>query len=149
MNTRGVFYGLTLQHNIRHISRALLEGIAFRMRSLRDVLVEIGVDIPEIYTSGGFTRSGLWLQTIANVLGQELLIPKWGDTSSLGAALWVLLGKGIIEHLEDINDMLPTKRIILPEPEIASRYVEIYSIYRELYAALIDTFNRTTELPKI
>ena len=60
------FFGLTLEHDIRHLSRALLEGIAFRFRSLQEMLAEIGVEIGQVIASGGFTQSKLWMQVVAD-----------------------------------------------------------------------------------
>jgi sugar (pentulose or hexulose) kinase len=44
---------------VRHLARALLEGIAFRFKNLHGVLTEIGVDAQRVIASGGFTKSGL------------------------------------------------------------------------------------------
>ena len=57
LNARAAFFGMSLEHELRHVARALLEGIGFRFKSLLQVLLEIGVDVRKIVASGGFTQS--------------------------------------------------------------------------------------------
>ena len=78
LNARAAFFGMSLEHELRHVARSLLEGVGFRFKSLLEVLLEIGVDVRQIVASGGFTRSESWLQVMADVLGRELNVPAWG-----------------------------------------------------------------------
>ena len=141
MNTRGVFFGLTLNHDLKHMVRSLMEGVAFRLRSVAEVLDEMGCKIREIRVSGGLTRSDLWPRIIASSLDTELRIPQWGETSSLGAALWALLGGGVINNLEDIKDLVPVTRSYMPVPADAERYDDLFKLYKELYDALQKPFD--------
>jgi gluconokinase len=106
MNARGVFFGLSLNHDVRHLARSLMEGVAFRLRSIRDTLDDLGAEVSEIRASGGFTHSDLWPQIIASVLNHNLVIPANGETSSLGAAYWALLGSGVVERFEDLHPLV-------------------------------------------
>ena len=146
MNTRGVFFGLTLDHSLNHMVRALLEGVAFRLRSLAEVIDEIGCETNEIRVSGGITRSELWLQIIASALNLELHVPRWGETSSLGAALWTLLGTGVIDDFANINDLIPLGRSYLPVAEDAKQYRKLYLVSKDLYSALERSFDEISEL---
>ena len=146
MNTRGVFFGLTLDHSLDHMIRALLEGVAFRLRSLAEVMDEIGCKTSEIRVSGGLTRSGLWPQIIASALDLELHLPRWGETSSLGAALWTLLGTGVIEDFEKIEELIPPGRSYSPIAADAKRYHELYQVYKEIYSALGESFEMKTAM---
>jgi gluconokinase len=146
MNTRGVFFGLTLDHSMDHMIRALLEGVAFRLRSLAEVMDEIGCETNEIRVSGGLTRSGIWPQIIASALNLELHIPRWGETSSLGAALWSLLGTGVIDDFEKIKDLIPLGRSYSPVAEDAERYHQLYHVYKQLYSALGRSFDKIANL---
>ena len=57
LNARAAFFGMSLEHGLPHMARALLEGIGFRFKSLLEVLVDIGLDVEQIVASGGFTQS--------------------------------------------------------------------------------------------
>jgi len=146
MNARGVFFGLTLDHSLDHMTRALLEGVAFRLRSVAEVLDEIGCETNEIRVSGGLTGSELWPQIIASVLDLQLHIPRWGETSSLGAALWALLGTGEIDGFERIEELIPLERSYSPLAADAQRYNELYRVYKALYTALGPSFDKIADL---
>jgi gluconokinase len=146
MNTRGVFFGLTLKHNANHIARALLEGVAFRLRTLKEVLNEMGCEINEIRASGGLTHSELWPQIIASALKVELRSPQWGETSSLGTALWALLGTGDIHNLEDIRGLIPLTRSYRPAKKDSERYDQLFQIYQDLYLAMEKSFKQIADI---
>jgi gluconokinase len=142
MNARGVFFGLTLEHDARHMARALMEGVAYRLRSIRDVLDELGAGVQEIRASGGFTHSDLWPNIIASVLNQDLAIPASGETSSLGAAFWTLLGLGVVERFEDLSPLGKVTTTYSPNSQEAVLYNSLYQIYLDIYFQLGETFER-------
>jgi gluconokinase len=146
MNARGVFLGLSLDHGVNHMARALLEGVAFRLCSVAEMLEGIGCHATEVRVSGGLTQSELWPQIIAAVLNVELRIPQWGETSSLGAALWALLGTGVIDTFEQINNLVPMAQSHKPNAAEARRYSELYGLYKEVYTALCPAFDRLAAL---
>ena len=107
LHARALFFGLALDHKIEHLARAVLEGISFRFRSVYDVLTEITGDIRQIRASGGFTHSPFWLQITADALNRELVVPVWGETSSLAAALWAIKRADTLSSLQDIDKLIP------------------------------------------
>jgi len=143
LNARGVFFGLSLDHKMERLARSVLEGISFRFRSVYDALAEITGDIKEIRASGGFTRSPFWLQTTADVLNRELAVPVWGETSSLGAALWAINGADTLSSLHDIERLIPIGDVYEPDPRAAETYERLYENYKDLYAAVSSLFDRT------
>ena len=142
MNAKAVFYGLTLEHDARHLARAVVEGVAFRLRSIYDVLQSQGTSIEEIRASGGFTNSPLWIQTVASALGHELITTVWGETSCLGAALWALYGSGVIHSIEEMGQLVQVKEIIPGDPQTEQVYQKQYRLYQDLYSALQGLFRR-------
>jgi gluconokinase len=146
MNARGVFFGLSLEHDLRHMARALLEGVAFRLRSIKDVLEENGIITRQIRASGGFTRSSLWLQIISDVMNQPLAVPKWGETSSLGAAFWVLLAIGAVESLEKFIELVHLGASYEPTASDSSLYDQLYRVYQEIYHSSLTCFDRLQTL---
>jgi len=142
LHARAAFFGLSLDHKIEHLARAVLEGISFRFRSVHDVLAEITGEVRQIRASGGFTRSPFWLQTTADVLNRELIVPAWGETSSLGAALWAIKGAATLSSLEDIEKLIPIGKVCRPIPRNAEIYERLYGVYSDLYAAVSPLFER-------
>lgn len=148
LNARALFLGMTLEHGVNHLARALLEGIAFRFRTLKEVLTDVGVELREIRASGGFTKSSLWLQVMADALDQELMIPVWGETSALGAALWALLSARGETRLERAADFVILEYSCRPNAESAEIYNRIYPLFKELYRSLEKDFDAVAELQR-
>jgi gluconokinase len=142
LSARACFLGLKLDHGAGHLARSLLEGVAFRLRSVLRLLVELNPGIREVRASGGFTNSPLWLRIVGNVLNRELAIPAWGETSCLGAALWALMGGGALASLEEAGRLVRISRTTSPDPAEAGLYDRAYSLYQDLYVALSPFFPR-------
>lgn len=142
LHARAVFFGLSLDHKLEHLARAVLEGVSFRFRSVYDVLADITGDLRQIRASGGFTHSPFWLQLVADVLNRELVVPVWGETSSLGAALWAIKGADTLSSLEDVERLIPVGHVCRPQPGNAEVYDRLYDLYRDLYAAVSPHFTR-------
>ena len=146
LNARALFFGMTLEHGVKHMARALLEGIAFRFRTLKEVLTDVGVDVRQILASGGFTKSPLWLQVMADALDRDLVIPIWGDTSALGAAFWALLSERGGEGLEKAGDFVELGDSCRPDPESVRIYNRMYPLFEKLYQSLEKCFDEVAEL---
>lgn len=148
LNARAILFGLTLHHDIRYISRAVLEGVAFRLRSLSEILCTLSGDIREVRASGGFTHSSLWPQIIASVTNRDLLVPTWGETSSLGAAFWAMLGAGALPHFEKASELVTIGEQFSPNPEEVAIYDRLYPIYVGLYASAQNAFDQIAAIQK-
>jgi gluconokinase len=146
LNARAVFFGMSLAHEARHLARALLEGMAFRFKSLFEVLTELGLDVRQIVASGGFTKSEFWLQVMADALGRELSVPEWGETSTLAAAFWPFLSMGGTGSISGIQDWVRFGRIQRPVPGHAAVYDRIYPQYTGLYRSLTGAFDEIARL---
>jgi xylulokinase len=140
---RGAFVGLTLGHDRRHLTRAVLEGVAFGLRDGLDLMVAAGMPAPsQIRASGGGTASPLWRQILADVLNAEIATVSTTEGAAYGAAILAAVGAGWFERVETAADALTTATPAAgPGPE-ASRYAELHARYRELYPALAPTFHR-------
>ena len=86
-DARGAFAGLTLRHDRGALVRAALEGVAYGLRDLLELLRELGVrpDVGRI--SGGGARSALWRRIVASVLDLPLETTAAEQGSAFGAAL--------------------------------------------------------------
>jgi xylulokinase len=134
---RGAFVGLTVQHDLRHMTRAVMEGVAFGLKDGLDLMVEAGTAAPdEIRASGGGTRSRLWRQILADVLQARIALVPAEEGAAYGAALLGAVGAGWFDSLEKA-----TAEVIRVEPtaspsEDVELYAEAHHRYRQLYPAL-------------
>lgn len=137
----GVFFGMSASHTRAHFMRAVLEGVAYALRSIYDVFAENG-SIDKMRIIGGGAKSELWRQIIADVLGCALEQPhmRSSDVTSLGAAAIAGNAAGILsmERLGGFGLI----GVCRTEPDIASRvaYDRGYAVYSRLYPSLKELF---------
>ncbi len=139
-NSRGIFFGLHMNHNKRHMIRAALEGIIYRMFSVYSVLEEVSGPLQEIRVSGSFTRSQLWLQIMADVFGKKICVPGEPQGSAFGAALLGFYALGIINDLRQVDSLISIQQSVLPIPKHHTLYQRLYQIYNSIYWKLQPEF---------
>jgi xylulokinase len=144
---RAAFVGLTVRHNRSHMSRAVLEGVAFGLRDSMDLILGAGLEqISQVRISGGGSRSRLWRQIIADVLGSELVTVNTTEGAAYGAALLAGVGIGAWRSVEEAcQACIKVMEKVQPGEQEVGIYNEIYPKYRELYPALKPTFHAVAE----
>ena len=142
-SARGAFVGLTVRHTRPHLTRAVLEGVAFGLRDGLELMRRAGVDLPaELRASGGGTRSALWMQIISDVLRTPLSVTATAEGAAYGAALLASPVAGWYGSVTTATGALVTTsgstRPVRPDD-----YEQPYQLYRSLYPALAPQFAAT------
>ena len=138
---RGAFVGLTLHHERRHLTRAVLEGVAFGLRDSFELMRSVGVPGgSEIRATGGGTASPLWRQILADVLETAIATTSTSEGAAQGAAMLAAVGAGWFPSVEDACRAC-VRFGDETEPSGSAPYREPYARYRELYPALAPTFH--------
>jgi xylulokinase len=139
---RGAFVGLTLAHDRRHLTRAVLEGVAFGLRDGLDLMTQAGMPAPsQIRASGGGTASPLWRQILADVLGAEIATVNTTEGAAYGAGLLAAVGAGWYPSVDDACEALVTATPTAAPGADAAAYTHAHAIYRDLYPALAPSFS--------
>jgi xylulokinase len=142
-NARGAFVGLTLRHTKAHLTRAVLEGVAFGLRDSLELLQELGQPVKQVRVSGGGARSALWQQILADVFGVELVTVNVTEGAAYGAALLAGVGAQVYPNVEAACErIIRITQRVEPIPENVARYAECYALYRSLYPALKPAFDQ-------
>ncbi len=140
---RAGFIGLTIGHDRRHLTRAVLEGVAFGLRDGLDLMVAAGMPAPDrIRASGGGTRSPLWRQILADVLEAEIDTVDTPEGAAYGAGLLAAVGAGWFPTVASASALATATPAAAPGPDAAT-YRTAHARYRELYPALAPTFRAT------
>jgi glycerol kinase len=92
---RAVIGGLTRATTRAHIARAVFEGIAFRLREVRDAAALAVPAIGALRADGGASRSDTLMQIQADVLGTPVERLAVAEASALGAAVGAGVGIGL------------------------------------------------------
>lgn len=135
----GNFFGVKLQHTQANFSRAVLEGICFAMKDVLDAVQQNSEPITQINISGGFTKSEIWVQTLADITGKKLAILQADDASAVGAAFIALKIIGVMKEYPETSNGLV---IYQPNPANRDIYDKNFTIYKQLYTALKETMHR-------
>ncbi len=145
---RGAFIGLTVRHKMAHMTRAVLEGVAFGLRDSFELMKSAGLgEITQVRVSGGGAKSALWRQILADVFGCELVTVNTTEGAAYGAALLAAVGAGAYSSVEAACDAtVQVTGSTLPIPAQVKAYDKIYPLYRDLYPALTSSFKRIHEL---
>jgi xylulokinase len=138
---RGAFIGLTVRHAQAHLTRAVLEGVAFGLRDSFELMKVAGLaDVTQVRASGGGLRSSLWRQILADVLGAEIVTVTTMEGAAYGAALLAAVGLGEFATVtEACEAVVRVDGRTSPGHQIDA-YEQTYQLYRALYPALKPTF---------
>ncbi len=131
---RGAFLGLHLGHTRGDLYRAILEAIGYGFRQHTEILAELGVRLELARVSNGGSKSLVWKQILADVLGVPLYPVLDHPGAALGAALAAAVGAGLLADWADASPTLARSvrgRPVEPDPALADRYAEAYQIYRD------------------
>lgn len=141
---RGGFIGLTLRHTRGHMTRAVLEGVAFGLKDSFNLFQAAGLEqISQVRASGGGTKGALWRQILADVLESELVSVNTTEGGAYGAAL--LAGVGVGGWPDVAAACRATIQLTgktMPDPEKYEAYRKNYLVYQELYPLLKNTFHK-------
>lgn len=133
---RGAFVGLHLGHTRGHLYRAALEAVAFGFRHHVEVFHELGVNLSAARVTNGGSRSALWKQILADVLGTSLSPVLDHPGASFGAALAAGVGVGSAPGWSIVSELARLGSPIEPRPAYRERYDELYGVYRALEPVL-------------
>jgi len=141
---RGSFVGLTLRHGRGHMTRAVLEGVAFSMRDCFGLLGEAGLGaIGEVRVAGGGAKSPLWRKICASVLGVDLVTVNSTEGGAFGAALLAGVAAGAwADVAAACSATIAITGRDTPQSAWRATYDRLYPEYRGLYPALKPTFDR-------
>ena len=142
---RGSIIGFKDFHTRAHVYRALIEGLAFALRSGKERIERrTKTPITCIRLSGGGAQSDQVAQIVADVL--NLPVERFDDceASGRGAAMVGAAAMGWYPSISAAGEaMVGETHRIMPDPRAAERYEALYeSQYRPLYGKLKSLYER-------
>ncbi len=153
-HSRGVFFGLSMEHSAPHLVRAVMEGVAYAQRESIDALIELGVPIGWLHATGGGARSRLWrcIQASVNRLPVTYVTARDQsvDSSALGAAMMAGVHVGFYPTLEDgaLRFAAGEEEIEQPNEADAMLYADGFGLYRQLSRSLTPAFEALSSLKR-
>ncbi|MEF8787876.1 MAG: gluconokinase [Planctomycetota bacterium] len=131
----GLFSGLCQQHGTGHLTRSLLEGVAFTLDMLKDALEDNDINPQRLMVAGSGSRSDLWPQILADVMDAPVQKSVTEEVSLIGEAMLGHACLGSYASLEEACEgMVRLGTIFEPDAENVRAYRE----KRESFDAVLD-----------
>jgi gluconokinase len=145
-NARGSFFGLTFNHGKAHFVRAVLEGVLFNLLLVLQAVENFTGKTKQIQATGGFARSPLWRQMMADIFNQPITIPQQHESSCLGAAILGLYALKQIDSLDTSLEMIGATHQHQPNSVHAAAYQQIQPLYAHLLDQLRSNYQAIADL---
>jgi xylulokinase len=144
---RGSFFGLSLDHDRAHMTRAILEGVAYTLCHLIELIEIAGGEVLEIRSNGGQSRSEFWSRIKADATGRKVVMPVNSDSPMLGAAIIAGVGIEVFGNfVEGSEKMAKPRAVIEPNEDAHARYQELFAIYRDLYPQIKPLYQKLNQI---
>lgn len=133
----GIIHGLTLSTDRADLIKGFIQGITFELKTNLDRLeAATGHKCENIVVTGGGSRSDIWMQLRADILGRHLSTVDVEEPGCLAAACVAGVAIGAFETLDEsaLANSKPAKDFE-PRAEITDQYDAIFARYLQLYPA--------------
>ncbi|WP_427008587.1 FGGY-family carbohydrate kinase [Pseudarthrobacter sp. H2] len=150
---KGMFIGFDERHSYAHMYRAILEGIAFRMKQNMSAMEsERGIRVERLIVSGGGSYSDPCMQIFADVFDIPVVRNEVRNAAGLGAAICAAVACGIHPDFDEASKHMvhPTDRFE-PNPENVELYAQLRSVSADISAqtdAILERTHRILSEPK-
>lgn len=141
-DVRGGFFNLSLGSTRAHMTRAVLESLAYNNRWTREVAEKFtGRAFHRFRFAGGGALSDIWAQIHADVLGVPIhQVEDPARTTLRGAAMLAFNRLGH-RSVREISSLITIKKVFRPDPANRAVYDRMYRQYRELFRRNKPIFN--------
>lgn len=147
---RGGFINLTNSTTRNHLARAVLEGIAYNWRWLRESAEAFSKHKFHYWRlSGGGASSDLWAQIMADVIGIPMHQLENPNLNTLLGMAFLAFNRLGLMSMDEIPNKVRIKHIYEPNPENRAVYDRMYAQFRKCTRQLTPIFhalNKPTNL---
>lgn len=131
---RGMFFNIGLDTGKSVLIRAVIEGIAYHIRSMLEAHEKKLKASETILVCGGGAASPVICQILADVLGHPVAtLPNPQNVGAFGAALLIATALGKIPSLESAKDLLPEYSAFAPNPAHKAAHDRNYRVFLQLH----------------
>ncbi len=139
---RGSFIGLTSEHELGDIFRAVMEGVGMNLSLILDAFQNQNAVIRSLVLVGGGARNIIWRQILSDILGVPISVPDClEEATSMGAAITAGVGVGAFEDFLVIDRFLKNKTEYAPNRERDAIYSSAKQAFDMSYESLVPAFD--------
>ncbi len=116
MYARGTMVGLTRGSSRAHIARAVMEGIAYQVKDLLDVMEQdSGSALSVLRVDGGASVSDFLMQFQSDILRRPIDRPQMVETTAFGAAFLAGMSAGLWTDVSQLKSLRSSERVFMPK----------------------------------
>jgi L-xylulokinase len=121
-NGSGTFWGIRPGTTREELVRGIYEGVAFQhLRHLKHITAA-NPEIERVRFAGGATRSDVWMQLFADLIGLPVAVSPANELGALGAAICAAVGSGAYaDWAAATAGMTGIDRVFEPDPRRGAR----------------------------
>ena len=139
IDSKSAFIGQSGIHTKAHMLRAVFEGIVFshqyHLEKLYSAKPKNTFDAVRI--AGGATKSDLWMQMFADIIGLPMEVSAASELGILGSVICAGIGSGQYNNAEEaIEKFVSIEKTIYPDKKMAEYYKKKYSLYKRILDSL-------------
>lgn len=132
LSENGAFLGMTLATKTSDLARSVLEGVAYMLKSILELVSSRNVEIDEIYSLGGGSYSDLWCEIKADVCQKNIVRIDYAQTTALGAAILASVALGEYKSVEEaLAARKIGTRVVNPNLKNKDVYDDGYKMYKK------------------
>jgi xylulokinase len=134
-NSRAQFFGITAEHGLPHLHRAVMEGVAFAVtRHIRIMEQACGHKLERVIASGGGAKTPLWLKIKASAYNIPVVVPREAECGIVGCAAMAATATGRFSSVAAAADaFVHHVGEVLPDPKWAETYQRMQPVFDRLY----------------
>ena len=133
---RGTVVGIEAKHTPAHLLRGILEGNAYVLKHMVELMQASGGNISKVISIGGGAKNSLWLQIKAEVLGIPVVRTAVQEATARGSCL---LAQMALKHT--VHAELKVQQVFCGSPEAAGLYKDICGRYLELHKKIVELYH--------
>ena len=130
-----------------HFIRSIMESLGYLICRNLEAIDAMGLEVAQIRTMGGGSKSDLWNQIKADITGKTLHVTYSSqDTACLGAAILAGTAVGTFESVEAaVNAMVRVKKTYEPDAARHAVYEKQYRKFKLLFQSVQELYRMDAE----
>ncbi len=136
-DAKGAFIGLSGMHTKAHMLRAIYEGVVFCHKHHIERLSNYKKDFEKICISGGGSKSRVWVQMFADVMGMPVEVSGKTELGTMGAAMCAGVGIRQYQDMREASAVFSeVSETFYPCEANKAVYEKKYQLYRRVIDGL-------------
>ena len=143
---RGSFFGLSHIHTRADMLRAVMEGISMNIATVFQAVRALVGEPASVTATGGFARSKVWRQMLADILNCPVNVPDSFESGCLGSVVMAMQSLGMIDSLDTPQKFIGKVSSYQPDPAAVKVYQRYTPLFQQIEDMLAPAYSEIAKL---